>query len=131
MRALRNPRAPRQVSHPYPVFAHPRGRDFVDLDEDIQVKDLLNAAQEGFDSTELLKRFSTLGMGPSQGKHSNLHGARILMRARDATLADTALTTQRPFYHPVPLKHLAGMGFHPRTTQRAARPARRARTRSS
>ncbi len=102
----------RQVSHPYPVFQHPRARDFVDLDEDIQVKDLLNAAQEGFDSTELMKRFSTLGMGPSQGKHSNLHGARILMRSRDATLADTSLTTQRPFYHPVPLKHLAGMGFH-------------------
>jgi len=103
----------RQVSHPYPVFPHASARDFVDLDEDIQVKDLLASAQEGFDSTELMKRFSTLGMGPSQGKHSNLHGARILMRSRDATLADTALTTQRPFYHPVPLKHLAGMGFHP------------------
>ena len=107
------PESTRQVSHPYPVFAHPRGREFVDLDEDIQIKDLLNAAQEGFDSAELLKRFSTLGMGPSQGKHSNVHGARILMRARDATLADTALTTQRPFYHPVALKQLAGMGFHP------------------
>ena len=35
------------------------------------------------------------------------------MRAREATLADTALTTQRPFYHPVALKQLAGMGFHP------------------
>jgi sarcosine oxidase, subunit alpha len=112
VRALKS-ESTRQVSHPYPVFAHPRGRDFVDLDEDIQVKDLLNSAQEGFDSAELLKRFSTLGMGPSQGKHSNLHGARILMRARDATLADTALTTQRPFYHPVALKQLAGMGFHP------------------
>jgi len=112
------PRAPRpeslrQVSHPYPVFPHASARDFVDLDEDIQVKDLLNSVQEGFDSTELMKRFSTLGMGPSQGKQSNLHGARILMRSRDATLADTALTTQRPFYHPVPLKHLAGKGFHP------------------
>jgi sarcosine oxidase subunit alpha len=103
----------RQVSHPYPVFPHPSAREFVDLDEDIQVKDLLASVAEGFDSTELMKRFSTLGMGPSQGKHSNLHGARILMRSRDATLADTALTTQRPFYHPVPLKHLAGMGFHP------------------
>ncbi|MBC8026372.1 MAG: FAD-dependent oxidoreductase, partial [Steroidobacteraceae bacterium] len=102
----------RQVSHGFPVFAHARARDFVDLDEDIQVKDLLNSAQEGFDSTELLKRYSTLGMGPSQGKHSNLNGARILMRAREATLADTALTTQRPFYHPVALKHLAGARFH-------------------
>jgi sarcosine oxidase subunit alpha len=106
------PEGSRQVSHPYPVFQHPRARDFVDLDEDIQVKDLLGSVQQGFDSTELMKRFSTLGMGPSQGKHSNLHGARILMRARDATLTDTALTTQRPFNHPVPLKHLAGMGFH-------------------
>jgi sarcosine oxidase subunit alpha len=107
------PESARQVSHPYPVFPHPSARDFIDLDEDIQVKDLLASAQEGFDSTELMKRFSTLGMGPSQGKHSNLHGARILMRSRDATLADTALTTQRPFYCPVPLKHLAGMAFHP------------------
>jgi sarcosine oxidase subunit alpha len=112
--APRAPRveSPRQLSHPYPVYPHPKARDFVDLDEDIQVKDLLNSAQEGFDSTELLKRYSTLGMGPSQGKHSNVQGARILMRTRDATLADTALTTQRPFYHPVPLKHLAGRGFH-------------------
>jgi sarcosine oxidase subunit alpha len=108
-----HPESSRQVSHPYPVFAHPRGREFVDLDEDIQIKDLLNSAQEGFDSTELMKRFSTLGMGPSQGKHSNLHGARILMRSREAALADTAMTTQRPFYHPVALKKLAGMGFHP------------------
>jgi sarcosine oxidase, subunit alpha len=102
----------RQVSHPYPVYPHPRGRDFVDLDEDIQVKDLLGSVQEGYDSPELMKRYSTLGMGPSQGKHSNLQGARILMRARNQSFADTALTTQRPFYHPVPLAHLAGRGFH-------------------
>ncbi len=57
------PEAARQVSHPYPVYAHPKAKDFVDLDEDIQVKDLLHSVQEGFDSTELLKRYSTLGMG--------------------------------------------------------------------
>lgn len=108
----------RQVSHLYPVFEHPRGRNFVDLDEDIQVKDLLDAAQEGFDSPELMKRYSTLGMGPSQGKHSNLNGTRVLTRARGRSLADTPLTTQRPFYHPVPLKHLAGAGFH--LTRRSA-----------
>jgi len=103
----------RPVSHAFPVFEHARGKSFVDLDEDIQVKDLVASVQEGFDSPELMKRFSTLGMGPSQGKHSNLLGARILMRERGASLADIALTTQRPFYHPVPLKHLAGAGFHP------------------
>jgi sarcosine oxidase subunit alpha len=102
----------RQVSHPYPVFPHPKSRDFVDFDEDIQVKDLLGSVQEGYDSPELMKRYSTLGMGPSQGKHSNLQGARILLREREQSFAGTSLTTQRPFYHPVPLAHLAGRGFH-------------------
>ncbi len=108
----------RQVSHLYPVFEHARGRNFIDLDEDIQVKDLRDAAQEGFDSPELMKRYSTLGMGPSQGKLSNLNGARVLTRVRGTSLTDTPLTTQRPFYHPVPLKHLAGAGFH--VTRRSA-----------
>jgi len=106
------PQSTRAVSHAMPVFPHEKGREFVDLDEDIQVKDLLASVQEGYDSPELMKRFSTLGMGPSQGKQSNLNGARILAQARGRTLADFALTTQRPFYHPVPLKHLAGAGFH-------------------
>ena len=65
-------------THPYPIFPHPEGKEFVDFDEDIQVKDLVNACQEGFDSSELLKRFSTIGMGPSQGKHSNMNALRIL-----------------------------------------------------
>ena len=65
-------------SHPAPLFAHPRGKEFVDLDEDLTLADLANAAQEGFDSVELLKRYSTVGMGPSQGKLSNLNAARQL-----------------------------------------------------
>ena len=67
-------------THPYPIFPHPDGQEFVDFDEDIQVKDLVNACQEGFDSSELLKRFSTIGMGPSQGKHSNMNALRILAK---------------------------------------------------
>ena len=43
-------------------------RNFVDFDEDLQVKDLDNAAQEGFDSIELLKRYTTVGMGPIAGQ---------------------------------------------------------------
>ena len=33
-----------------------------------------------------MKRYTTVGMGPSQGKHSNLNAARILLRARDRPL---------------------------------------------
>jgi sarcosine oxidase, subunit alpha len=105
-------RSTRRPSHPFPIFAHPAGKNFVDFDEDLQVKDLENAAQEGFDSSELLKRFSTLGMGPSQGKHSHMNGLRILARVRRVRVEELGLTTFRPMYHPVPLKLLAGRGFN-------------------
>jgi sarcosine oxidase subunit alpha len=104
-------RSARRPSHPFPIFAHPKGKNFVDFDEDLQVKDLENAAQEGFDSSELLKRFSTVGMGPSQGKHSHMNALRILARVRGVKVEELGLTTSRPLYHPVPLKLLAGRGF--------------------
>jgi sarcosine oxidase, subunit alpha len=100
-------------THPYPIFPHPDGREFVDFDEDIQVKDLVNACQEGFDSSELLKRFSTIGMGPSQGKHSNMNALRILAKVRGEPLESLGTTTARPMFHPVPLSHLAGRRFSP------------------
>ncbi len=106
-------RSERTPSHAFPIIDHPQAKNFVDFDEDIQVKDLEGAIQEGFDSSELLKRYSTVGMGPSQGKHSNLNALRVLARARNLRLRDLAMTTSRPPYHPVPLKILAGRGFHP------------------
>jgi len=106
-------RSERRPSHAFPIMDHPDGKNFVDFDEDIQVKDLEGAIQEGFDSSELLKRYSTVGMGPSQGKHSNLNALRVLARARNLSLRDLTTTTSRPPYHPVPLKILAGRGFHP------------------
>jgi sarcosine oxidase subunit alpha len=100
-------------THPYPIFPHADGREFVDFDEDIQVKDLVNACQEGFDSSELLKRFSTIGMGPSQGKHSNMNALRILAKVRGEPVGSLGTTTARPMFHPVPLSHLAGRRFSP------------------
>jgi sarcosine oxidase, subunit alpha len=100
-------------THSYPIFPHPRAKEFVDFDEDLQIKDLLNACQEGFDSSELLKRFSTIGMGPSQGKHSHMNALRILARVRAEPLERLTPTTARPMFHPVPLSHLAGRGFTP------------------
>lgn len=102
------------INHPYPVYAHPKAKNFVDFDEDLQLKDLEHAAQEGFDNIELLKRYSTIGMGPSQGKHSNMNAIRILARIMGRSPGDVGSTTARPFYHPVPMSHLGGRGFHPR-----------------
>ncbi len=106
-------RSARCPSHPHPIIDHPGAKNFVDFDEDLQVKDLENAAQEGFDSSELLKRYSTVGMGPSQGKHSNMNALRVLARYRGVGVEDLGLTTARPMYHPVPLKLLAGRSFYP------------------
>lgn len=100
-------------SHAYPVVNHPKGKNFVDFDEDIQVKDFINAAKEGFDNIELMKRFTTVGMGPSQGKHSNMNAIRILARIRDLPVEKIGTTTARPFFHPTPIGHLGGRGFHP------------------
>ena len=109
--------APEQESpsHPYPIIEHPQGKNFVDFDEDLQFKDFINAAQEGFDNIELLKRYTTVGMGPSQGKHSNMNALRILARITGKSPEEVGTTTARPFFHPVPLSHLAGRGF---TTER-------------
>ncbi len=100
-------------SHPWPIVPHPQGKNFVDFDEDIQLKDVYDAIQEGFDNIELLKRYTTVGMGPSQGKHANMNALRILARATGLTPDAIGTTTARPFYHPVPLRHLAGRGFTP------------------
>lgn len=100
-------------SHPYPVVMHPKGKNFVDFDEDISVKDFIHAAQEGFDNIELMKRFTTVGMGPSQGKHSNMNAIRILARIRNLPVNKIGTTTARPFFHPTPVGHLAGRGLHP------------------
>ncbi|MEO2034883.1 MAG: 2Fe-2S iron-sulfur cluster-binding protein [Planctomycetaceae bacterium] len=100
-------------SHAYPIFGHGGKNNFVDLDEDLHLTDFSNAHQEGYDNVELLKRFTTVGMGPSQGKLSNINAVRILARLNGSTINETGTTTSRPFHQPVPLNHLAGRRFHP------------------
>ncbi|MEE3259799.1 MAG: 2Fe-2S iron-sulfur cluster-binding protein [Candidatus Latescibacterota bacterium] len=100
-------------SHPYPIFPHRGKKNFVDFDEDLHLTDFANAHQEGYDSIELLKRYSTVGMGPSQGKLANMNAVRILAKLNGDSINDTGSTTSRPFYQPVPLGHLAGRRFHP------------------
>lgn len=99
-------------SNPFPFFSHKGKKNFVDLDEDVHLADIENAHQEGYDNVELLKRYTTIGMGPSQGKLSNFPAVRVLARLNDASIDETGTTTSRPFYQPVPLGHLAGRRFY-------------------
>jgi sarcosine oxidase subunit alpha len=100
-------------SHPYPIFAHKKKKNFIDLDEDIHLADLVNAHQEGYDSIELLKRYTTVGMGPSQGKLANMNAIRVLARLTGKSIDETGTTTSRPFHQPVSMAQLAGRRFHP------------------
>lgn len=106
-------RVTENYNHPWPIIAHEKGWNFVDYDEDLKLQDFYNAAQEGFDNIELIKRYSTNGMGPSQGKHSNMNGLRILADILGKSPQEVGTTTSRPFYHPVPMGHLAGRAFSP------------------
>ncbi len=101
------------VNHPWPIFPHRKGKDFVDFDEDQTVADLENAVADGFEHPELAKRYSTTGMGPSQGRLSSLNAMRIVRRFSGHSLDGTKITTQRPPYKPVPFHLLAGRNFQP------------------
>jgi sarcosine oxidase subunit alpha len=101
------------LTHGFPIFPHARGYDFVDFDEDLQVKDLVAGIAEGYDDIELLKRYSTVGMGPSQGRHSAVAAVRLLARQTGTDLARLSVTTQRPPTVPEKFGHLAGRVFEP------------------
>ena len=100
-------------SHPYPIYADRKKKNFVDFDEDLHLADFVNAHQEGYDNIELLKRYTTVGMGPSQGKLSNMNAVRVLARLNGRSIDQTGTTTWRPFHQPVSIAQLAGRRFHP------------------
>ena len=102
-----------RINHPWPIFAHPKGKEFVDFDEDLQIRDIINATKHGYRDVQLVKRFSTVGMGPSQGRHSALPTARLVARATDRSVSETGITTARPPFSAESLAHLAGRHFDP------------------
>lgn len=97
----------------WPIFPHASGKDFVDLDEDLTVSDIVNAVADGFEDLELVKRYSTAVMGPSQGRHSAVNTLRIAMRAAQRESDGMQLTTQRPPFSPELVAVLAGRSFQP------------------
>jgi sarcosine oxidase subunit alpha len=110
---LPNHRGDIGVNHPWPIFPHPKGKEFVDFDEDLVIADIENAVADGFEELELLKRYSTSGMGPSQGRQSALATVRLAARARGRPAAEMGTTTVRPPALPETFGVLAGRSFNP------------------
>ncbi|MHC5351454.1 FAD-dependent oxidoreductase [Metapseudomonas furukawaii] len=102
-----------RVNFDWPIFPHPKGKDFVDFDEDLQVRDIVNATRHGYRDVQLVKRFSTVGMGPSQGRHSALPTARLVAQATGRSIGETGVTTARPPFEAEKLAHVAGRAFDP------------------
>ena len=84
-----------------------KGRAWLDFANDVTTKDVKLAAQEGFRSAEHMKRYTTQGMAPDQGKNSNVAALAVLADATGRGIAETGTTTFRPPYTPV---SIAAMG---------------------
>ncbi len=93
------------------------GRQWLDLQNDVTLKDVALAAREGFTSVEHLKRYTTLGMATDQGRLSNFAGLAAMAALTNRSVAETGTTTYRPPFQPVPLSAIAGPArgalYHP------------------
>jgi sarcosine oxidase subunit alpha len=88
-------------------------RRFVCICEDVAEKDISQAIDEGFDDIETLKRYSTLSMGPCQGKMCMVPSIAVCARQTGRNLAETGRTVSRPPYQPISMGALAGAEYHP------------------
>ncbi|MCB2116790.1 MAG: sarcosine oxidase subunit alpha family protein [Rhodobacteraceae bacterium] len=106
----------------------PKHRAWLDFANDVTTKDVRLAAEENFASVEHMKRYTTQGMAPDQGKNSNIGALAILADATGRGIPETGTTTFRPPYVPVTIAAMGaggqGAGFAPQrltTTDKAAR----------
>jgi sarcosine oxidase, subunit alpha len=86
------------------------GKAFVDVAADVTADDIRLAVREGYDSVELMKRYTTAGMAPDQGRFGNMNAIDVLARARDVAPATAGTTTYRPPFVPVPFGAIADFG---------------------
>ena len=85
-----------------------RKRAWLDLQNDVTVKDVKLSHKEGFRSVEHLKRYTTTGMATDQGKTSNIPAMAIMAECTGKTIPETGTTIFRPPYTPLPLGALGG-----------------------
>ena len=88
-------------------------KKFVCVCEDVTVKDIEQAIDEGFEDIQTLKRYTTATMGPCQGRMCHRTLARITSQRTGQSVGEIGATTSRPPVAPVSLGTLAGPGHIP------------------
>ena len=83
-------------------------RCWLDLQNDVTVKDVQLAYQEGFRAVEHMKRYTTLGMATDQGKMASVPALSVLAECSNKSIEDIGTTVFRPPYNPVSIGALAG-----------------------
>jgi sarcosine oxidase subunit alpha len=101
------------VAVPPALAGDRKGKCFACLCEDVTAKDIHLSVQEGYDSIELSKRYTTTTMGPCQGRMCQLPAVRLMAQETGQSLEQVGTTTARPPWHAVPMGALAGRPFEP------------------
>ncbi len=96
-----------------PVLGYAGDKCFVCLCEDQTAKDLKYAISEGFDSIELTKRYTTVTMGPCQGRLCQVNSIRVYAKANRVDENTIGTTTARPPSTPISMGLLAGYPHEP------------------
>jgi sarcosine oxidase subunit alpha len=102
----------RDASPAHYISSSSAKKKFVCLCEDVTEKDLCDAVAEGYSNIETLKRYSTVSMGPCQGKMCQSASIAICARANGQSIEQAGVTTSRPPEQPLPLGLLAGRALH-------------------
>ena len=85
-----------------------KGRAWLDFQNDVTVKDVGLAQQEGFRAVEHVKRYTTLGMATDQGRTANVSAIGVMAALTGQGIAETGTTMFRPPYTPVSIGAFAG-----------------------
>jgi sarcosine oxidase, subunit alpha len=109
----REPAWPTPTAVPPPVNSERKGKCFACLCEDVTTKDIHLSVEEGYDSIELSKRYTTTTMGPCQGRMCQLPAVRLMAKETGQSLEEVGTTTARPPWVTVPMGALAGRPFEP------------------
>ena len=88
-------------------------RSFLCFCEDVTAKDVAFAIDEGFEDIQILKRYTTVSMGPCQGKMCGKALAALCAGHTGRSIDEIGSTTARPPFQPVPLAALAGPSHMP------------------